>query len=59
MKAKGRPLSITKEAIENAIQEYLTTDKSAKEVAATLGVTQATFLYHYHKQRKEQSVLNE
>lgn len=52
MRQRGRTTSIPKEMIENAVKEYLESDKTAKEIAESIGLTDATLHYHVKKYKE-------
>lgn len=53
MRRSGRRPSIPQELIDRGVKEYLTTEKTAREVAEEVGLNHATLLYHVNKYRKE------
>lgn len=52
MRKQGRKSELPQETINKMVEEYLTTDKTAQEVAEKYGVSAGVLLYHNRKQKK-------
>lgn len=53
MKARGREAKLPQETINKMVDEYLTTDKKAQDIADKYGVSAEVVRYHTRKRRKE------
>lgn len=53
MKKSGNRSKYPKELLEKIIEEYLTTDKTAKEVGEEFGVPEHVVRYHATKERRK------
>ncbi len=56
MKRSGRDSKYPQELIDRAVKEYVSSNKSAKEVGAEYGMSSATLLYHYHKWKDQKDM---
>ena len=52
---KGPAKKLTEDQVKIMVNEYLTTDKSAREICQQFGVTASNVVYHANKARKEKS----
>lgn len=55
MRKSGRHLKYDKEVLQNAVEEYATSDKTAEEVATKYNMTSSVVLYHYHKMLEQET----
>ena len=55
MKRKGRNLKYNKEILDKAVEEYINSDKSAREVAEEFNLTASVVLYHYNKRKEKKT----
>lgn len=53
MRKSGRTSKYPKELLEKVVKEYLTTDKSAKEIEKEFNVPEHVIRYHAKKERTE------
>ena len=58
MRKSGRTTKYPVETLEKAVQEYLTTDKGAKEVEAEYNIPEAVIRYHSKKEVKKRNEEN-
>ena len=52
MRKQGRKSELSQETINQMVEEYQTTDKTAREVGEKYGVRAEVVLYHNRKQQK-------
>lgn len=55
MKRKGRDLKYNEEVLSRAVEEYINSDKSAREVAEEFNLTANVVLYHYNKRKEKKT----